>query len=397
LVVVHLPLADAVRIIADPLGLTYRITDGAIHFAAVKEMPAGDMTSYRASAARRALREALLAFPGHALTPSACLELGNLEGAEGHLLEAAIWYERLIREMPGSANLVEAQFNLALVRDRQGELATARAAYYRVVDLAPAHELAPLAYYQVGRLHLDEADPQRALTPLRRALAVSPGSATEPAAAVALAAVHLLTDNPRVASAVLAEYRQAVARAPFRQTAAFLGALASLRSAGHSSEAKREGADLLTSLLGLGDGPLLGPMGRLLVGQAFHELGMDDPAVESYRKGLAESRGPLAEYLTFTLAESHFSAGTPAAARKLYSGLAAKETSSWNPSSRLRLAEIDLQERKPRDSVARCRKLLEDWKGWKELEIYKVMGQAFTQMGDHRRAAACFAGRVPNG
>jgi tetratricopeptide (TPR) repeat protein len=391
-----LPLYDILRALADPLGLMWHVEDGVLNLTSVEEGLKEAHPSYRIALAKRALRDAVLAYPAHPLTPAAYLELGNLEVASSRLKEARAWYERLIKESPRSPMLTEAYYNLGLTQRRLGDSTGARNALYRVVDRAPGHELAPLAYLRIGQLYLEESEPELAIVPLRRAISSSVGSPTQPAATVALGVAYLLTENPRAANAILLENRLVIGQPPYRAVAAFLDALARYRGTVAARQVQREASGLLAALLAVREDPLLGPAGKLLVGQAYRDLGMGEQMVAFYENALRELRGPLAAEMTFILAEALYTADRREAALQLFASLASKETTKWVPRALLRLAEITLQEKRPQDCLTWCRKLLQQPGAADATLILKLMGKAYEQLGDHRRAARCYMGQLPD-
>src|SRR5262249_53098979 len=127
-------------------------------------------------------------------------------------------------------------------------------------------------------------DAKEALGPLRQAVASANGSAIQPVAVLTLAAAYLLTDNPRAAHAVLLDNREQVMQEAYRPTAAFLDSLA--RHRGDFKIGPPEAGGLLAALLAVGDEPVLGPAGRLLMGQAFRELGMTQQMADLYESAL---------------------------------------------------------------------------------------------------------------
>ena len=62
--------------------------------------------------------------------------------------------------------------------------------------------------------------------------------------------------------------------------------------------------------------------------------------------------------------------------------------------ARIRLAENDLLDGRPRDSLDQCRGLL-NLRTVDTTRVHKVMGRAYESLGQFDRAAACFAGRPP--
>ena len=371
-----------------------QVKEGRLEISSEHELPQGILRPYRATLAQRALRDALLACPGQTLTPAAFLELGNFDFRKDNLADAVGWYERLIRECAHSPETLEAHYNLGLAQRRLGEHAAARSAFYHVVDQAPGHELAPLAYFKVGMDFLeDEGDPIQAVTPLR-ALATSPGSTSQAAAALYLAMAYLMTDNPGAAGTILADNREQVRQARYRQAAAFLEALAHYRALPRGRD-DREASDLLAAALAMSEDQVLGPPGRLLLGQAYRELGMPDRMANLYRKALPTTRGPIAAEMTFVLGDALYQAEQRNEARQLFLTLAGSTAGPWHRRARLRLAEIALQEKHPDDCLANCRLLLTDPTFPDLVEVLRLMGRAYEAVGDHRQAARCFAGLLP--
>ena len=395
-------LPETLRLLVEPLGLVWTIAEGKLSLRSEDEIGAAERKSRCLANARRSLGEALRAYPRHPLTPAAYLELGNLEALTGHLDEALAWYNRLTREWPRSPLVVESYYNVGLLRYRQGDPAAARQAFYHVVDRSLGHELAPLAYWRIGRIYLEQGEAEQALSPLRRACSFpggawerGGGSPVQAAAALTIAAAHLLTDNPRAANAVLCEHRELISRDSYHNVAAFLDTLARFRAATDRRRRHREAADLLAALLTVQDSPLLGPEGLALMGQAYRELGMPGEMMRFYQKALKRLRGPLASKLTLELAEEYWAANKPGAALPLYQKLVAGGPSNEGKRARLRLAEIALAEKKTQDCLKCCRELLQEKTGVDVPTVLRLMARAYEQNGEHDKAIRCLSGQLP--
>jgi tetratricopeptide (TPR) repeat protein len=388
-------MAEALRVLAEPMGLVWEISGDKLSFKSDEEVSAEQLRALRWSNARQALREAVLTHHRHPLTPAAYLELGDLEAVAGHVDEALVWFGRLIREWPRSPLVVEGQYNLGLLRKRQGDRPSARQAFYHVVDRAPAHELAPLAYWRIGCIYLEEGDAEQALSPLRRALRSGPGSPAHGAAVVTMAAAHLLTDNPRAANAVLLENRELVAHEHYRNAAAFLDTLARYQAATERRQRQREAGDLLAALLAVRDDPLLGAGGLALMGQAYQELGMQEEMVRVYEKALPLLRGPLAAELALALADAYRNGDRPEEAVKLYGRVIAGGPSGAARRARMRLAEIALADKKPQACLKACHELLQEKAGVDVPAVLRLMAGAHEQLGERDKAIRCLEGKLP--
>jgi tetratricopeptide (TPR) repeat protein len=388
-------LTDVLLALCDPHNLVWSVKDGVLRLATEAEAPAEALTAFRTATAQRALNNAVATNPGHFLSAAAYLELGNLEARAGRLDEAAAKYERIQRDLPRSPLQVEGGYNLGMVRNRQGQTAAARTAFYFVVDRSPNHELAPLAYLQIGRTYLLEGDADRAVTPLRRALAAGPKSSTHAAAALTLAAAYLLKGEPRLANVILGDSRDAISQEPYWPTAVFLDAYSRYLTPGNRRAPAREASDVLAALWGLPQERVLGPVGALLIGRAYRDLGLTDEMVAVYEKARKSAKGPIAAEMAYAVAEDLFARDQRPAAARLYAALVKTETGRWAGPAEMRLAEIALQENRPDDSLKWCRKTLREKQPVDRGALLTLMGQAYEQTGDHLKAARCFAGEVP--
>jgi tetratricopeptide (TPR) repeat protein len=393
--VLEMPVASLLDVLTEPLSLAWRIRDSRLDMVREQDLPAEALTAYRMDRARRSLRAAVVADPDNFLAPTADLELANLESIGGDLKAAADGYDRLLRDFPRSPVLVEANYDLGLVQHRRLKYTEAIAAFYRVVDRAPENELASLAYLKIGRLYLEQDQPRQAIRPLRRALALSAGKPGQGAAAVLLAAAHLMNRNPRGANAVLREAKAAILEEPWRPIATFLDSLARYRIGANRRTSQRDASDLLASLLASQQDSLLGPAGALLRGQAYRELALSEQMATLYERTLRDTRAPVAVEMALFLAEYWSQINRTAAARDLLARVVATGDARWIGRAQLGLAEIALREKRPEDALKWCRAMVDQGHGTDLAPILEVMGRAYEQLGNYRLAARCYSGEYP--
>ena len=113
-----------------------------------------------------------------------------------------------------------------------------------------------------------------------------------------------------------------------------------------------------------------------------------------YQKSLPSLSGPLAEEMTYAVAEDYFARNQRLSAFALFRALA-KDEGKLAGTAKLRLAEIALRENKPQDCLAWCRRLLAEKPPVDRTTLLNLMGQAYEAVGEHRKAAVCFAGQEP--
>lgn len=392
-----LPATDLLRAIADPLGLVWEINGTTLQLSMSWENDARSLAAYRAQSAERAMRSAVLAHPDHALSAAAHLDLGNLELQANRFVEAISWYDRIQRDWPRTPEALAANYNLGLAQAHLGHLADARQAFFRVVDQGPGHELAPLAYWHIGRLFLEEDNNAvRAIAPLRRALATSAGSAVQPAAALLLSLAYIEQDNARAAIAMLKQYHEPLAAPPYQEPAAFLDAYAVYESA--ADRQGREGAsgNLLTAMLSLHDPSTLGSAGPLLLGRAYRELGLLDRMAAVYQAALPKITGPRADEMAYSIADALDQSDQHDRAVQGWTALAKTGDGKWNRLAKFRLAQAAFETAQQGVCLDYCRELLRQPDLSELPTILRLMGRAYSAQGKYAEASRCFAGELPD-
>ena len=389
-------LLDVVRGLIEPHGLLCQVKDGALEVATEAEIPKDVTMALRTTAARQALRAAVFGDPGHPLAAMTYLQLGNDEASLGRFDEAVTWYERLISETGRSGHSSAAYFNLGLVQRARKDHVAARKAFYRVADRSPGHDLAPRAFVQIGWTFMMDGQPLEAIFPLSQALATAPAGPARSEAVIALAAAHLLNGNPCEANAALLAGREHLNAEPWRTTAAFLDALARFRVVAGTKTTRMDATDLLASILPFQDRPALGAIGRLLVGQAYKDLGMGQEMAKVYEDALSTTAGPIGEEMCFGLADHRFREGKQESALKLFNSLAVLQQGKWVCAARLRLAAIALQEGHAQECLSACNTLLPMQSATDRSAVFQLIGAAYEQLGDYQKAARCYAGQMPD-
>ena len=389
------PLADLVMSVADCLGLVCRLDGEQVRLATPAEVSAEARQAFQLDLARRAGRAALAVGADNPVAPAVVLHLGNLEAAVGDTSAAVTWYDRLLHDKPASPLAVPASFNRGVVYLRRGEYGTARHALFRALDLAPAHELAPLALLHIGRTCLEEGDLKRGLTLLRRGRTMAAGAEVQPRLTLMLAAGLLLANEPRAAHDVLLQDRPRFKQETVRATAALLDAMGRYRAVRAAGPARSEAADLIAALAQERDPDVLGPLEAYLCCRSLRELGMWDRIVALCAHALPRSQGPMAAALVVAQGDALLHLKKPAEATRLFQQVAQGKEGPWVAAARFHLAALDLEAGRAGECATRCAQIWSEQRFADMPALLLLWGRAYEQLGENDKAARCFAGSPP--
>ncbi len=389
------PLVELFEQAADRFDLVCRLDANTIRFSTPAAMDAKLLSEVQRGATRRALLAALNADGNHRWAPAALLELGIGDANDGKSAKAMIWFDRLLRHAPASAQAAPACFNLALLYARNQERILARQAWFRVIDHVPGHELALRSYLRIAQSHLEEEDAKEAVIQLRRAQTLAQGSPFQPIAVLFLAAAHLQLGEPDDVRRVLMKHRDKLLAEPHRPTAIFLNAYAEYRLAKPANGGRREASELLRSLWsGLDDHPL-GALGDGLIAHAYLDLGFSQQAEQRLRQSVKSIHGPYLASLKYLLGETLLTQDRRADAAALFEKLA-RSKSPYHSKANFQLARMDLHDGRFEICEEKCRQLWVQGEFTDKAELLKLWGSALDALGEHTRAARCFAGKSPD-
>lgn len=344
---------------------------------------------------REVLGEALRSNPEHPWAPQMRLEWARREAeAEPHRA-VRIFQEFLTNDLPADVAVV-ARCELGWAQFREGDKLSARATLMEAIDSRPEGPLAPWAWWHVARTHADYADFAPAIRAYRLSLARGDGT-IRVAAAIGLATLHLLDDQPSDARELLEKVKgDRLRTGPLWREAALIDAWARWRLAGGSNSKLRSVREEL--LLALSDWPEIsasGPTGTLLRVQVHRDLGLTPLAAAELERAVSRAGGRLAAKLTWALALAHLHEGSEESARECLGNLVVADDNELSALAHLTLARLELQSRRPKACVQRCLQMPAVSAASAE-ERLRLMGRAFEMLGDYERAAACFAGQEPS-
>jgi tetratricopeptide (TPR) repeat protein len=341
------------------------------------------------------LRDALHSQPEHPWAPRMRLEWARCE-TDSDPWRAAVIFEDLLQhtELPPDV-AVAARAELAWAQIRRGDKGEARDNLLQVIDSRPDGPLAPWAWFQIARIHTDFAEFDAAIRAYRLCLSWASG-VIRLAAGLGLAAVYLYEDEPYLARKALESVKSNGLRTgPFWTEGAFLDALARFRIGGGMKGRTRSIRDeLIVALAQFPAGPVSGPIAQLLQCQTRRELGLTPLSPTDLDRAAGQARGRLSAELTWEFVLSSLHQGDEPTARRHLENLLVTDHREVGAKAHLLLARLELQAGRPKACLQLCLQIPSALPAQRD-ERLLLMGEAYSRLGDPKRAAECFAGRDP--
>jgi tetratricopeptide (TPR) repeat protein len=380
-------LADVLDALTDPYDVSWRVEAQTL----VLSIEQTDSARQR-DRVRRTAAMALAAAPEHVWRPGIMIALGNLDFTEGKWKAAGEWYTRVLTDMPNRPEAAQAAYNLGLMHLRTGDRAKAREQFMGVVDRDPGGKWAGLAYWWIGRSHLDADESAAAIRAFDQSVAAAPTAATGPAAALGTCLAYFRKGEYADGLAALKPFKARLREPDLKPTAALLDSYGRYRLA-ERPKRTGESEDLLYAVMNAGDESLLGPAQTYILGLACREFAFGPRMRALFEKAVPEFRGPLAVRMVSHLADDYLEAGDRAKAREWLLVAAAADRGAVGRKARMHLAEMALAMGRPVEGLGYAREALAD--GAEKAQALRLMGQAYEARRDFARAAKCFAGEVP--
>lgn len=383
------PVCSLLTLICSELQSTWTINANRLEISRMD--PAGDH-------ARRMIAQTLVSLlewnPQHRLADHVRFGLAEIAQSEGHYAEAAILFSTLVGRN-ASPLAIRAAYNSALNYAEVGDLANACSQLSQIVDGAPEFEFHAESTILLGRMLLDRGETQAAIFQLRRAAGDANPVASQARAAVLLGVAYLSQDKYQEAAEALFAHRHQLEESTVRNAASFVTAYARWQS-GSESAREREAAYLYRALTAIkSETEWLGQTAELLIGRAYSDLGLEDHMAGIYgrmlKAGVAEN---IQQQMTFALADYELANGRPESAEAKWRSLCTATPNRLTDKARFRLAEIAYKDGRYQECLEAC-EMIHQGEGVALIEIQKLMGRAFEQLGQFGIAARCYAGQYP--
>lgn len=389
-------LLDAMTITC---GLTWRLQDTTVQILHPGEISEEEVRRFRLSAAERILRQAVMEGPNSPQIGHSRLALSSLLFSGGKASDAVQFLQVHMESAPRSVVAAETAFNLGkclmILNDRD----ESRQAFLRSIDSSGGlTDVRIAAYIFYSRMLLEDNQTRHAIPAMMRGLAISKGSELEPFAALHLASLYLMQDNPQGANTVLMEHRDVLNESTAKAAGAFLSALSRFRAAVLADRREREGAAVVSALTEFRPENYCGGHWAVLTAEACQELGLSQQATEAWVLAL-KTLPPtdLRNKTVLKLASRYQADDQLEEARLLLSTLSSSEADQVSAQARLRSAELALEQNRPDETIQTCRHLIQE-SGESQVEraALRLMGKAYERQKNHQAAIYCFAGMLPD-
>lgn len=390
--------ADVVLdLVLAPLGIGWTFLDGRVRVLTLSEMDPLQRANYQRKFAERMIFAALLNEPEHPQAPEAYLLLGNLAFQDGNLATARGHFEKVLQNFPRSKVDAEAWFNAAKVAMAEGDLLRARQALWGSVDASRGHPLEPVALLLSGGNALLFDEPEKAVRPLIRAVTLAGDEDIRARSLLTLASAHLIAGHPEAANVALMEDRGLLHKPSYRDRAALLGCLARFRAASTPARVERDGRTLISALCHSGVEEFTALHDHLVTVEAYRDVGLTEVGIPLLISALKSRRpSPLRTRMQFLLAELLQERGDPKQAEIVLTAMSQEPSPDVSIKSLLALAELHLKQEQPQDAEKICRDLLkQSLNESQRISTLQLLGGIYARRGDRQRAVLCYSGVAP--
>jgi tetratricopeptide (TPR) repeat protein len=384
-------LCDGPRLIWKWDEKVLRISESAEH-------PVADWKDYQLEVAGRSAREAIELYRNARWTPYSRLAIAHVEALRGLPAASRKSLEDLIANSPKGDLLAEAWFNLGKVNLQENLPEKAIPAFQRAIDSAMGSGLEPIANLYLGRLLIEANEPRKAVVPLRRALALTVPR-DRGTAALTLGAAYLLSDQPQNTAEILRANKNWLDVEATRDATAFMSCLAQVQGGHDPTRLKYDMRSLMTAISHVRTEQFFGHSGAVLIAIAYRELGLNGEAADICRDAIAHMpecalRMKLQLLLVDELLDRRDFAGTETQLRTI--------CTASNEEVRLlayqKLCDLLIERGRRDDAETEAIAWLKtcstpDQKGL----ALRGLGRCLELKGDYLNAALCFSGSMPHG
>ena len=382
-----------------PIDLAWRQHNNQIELLPLDSMDARDLRDYLASQAIRAGRYFVLNYPDSRRKNTLRVTISNLNFATGQLDVALKQLTQLQDESAHVDLAAKIEFDLGLLEAKFNRLESAIELFMAAIDQSNSNYVKSIAYANVGRIQLQRGAIEPAKIASSRSLMLFNDVEVQQQAALDLARAYLLSNNPLSANQTLYQHASVIAGSKIEAIALVYGAYARTLGTLSPLDKKKALKTLIIALAGVKIKDIKLPVDRILIAKAFVRSGLLDRAIDILEQESASSmllgwnRDQVYE-LALLLEQN----GQIDSALKHYHELASLDNGYIGQYSILRIAMLELYEKKsPEGCLENCAKLWQlNLADEEKSKILRLMGQAYSKIGNHELATYCFLGMLPD-
>lgn len=327
----------------------------------------------------RLLKFAVSNAPEHALSAHCYLALATLKHTNRDYVGALNAYESTLRLYPATPFLSEIWMNIGKCQLRLNR-SNALFSFHKAIDLGIGSDVDAAAFAYVGRVHIENNEPQKSLVPLEKAAEMTSDSSMLTDILLLQASAQLLCGQINECSRSLSRCAEHLRSVRARNQYSALAILLKVAADQGQPIRERDATALLSAISNLRAEDLFGEHWQYLAAKAYFEIGLNAEVNKIQQRFLEDhSQLPLADrFREFNISQESDS---------LYP----------LPSPELLTAKSKSSRKTDAAQIVYLRKLLdsESLPSHNRILILKQLGSLYQRQGQHQLAVQCFTGRFP--
>ncbi|WP_417850759.1 tetratricopeptide repeat protein [Thalassoglobus sp.] len=240
--------------------------------------------------AERLLRFAMTSAPEHSLAPISLTALASLKARQGDRIAAMRGLQRTLEQFPETTHAGEIWLNIGKCHlGKNWE--EALAGFYKAADLGEGGDTGAIANLYIGRIHLRNACPTKAVSPLRIAQDLTVNDRLKMEILLSLAAAYQMSGQYPESEEVLARCLQNRHSFEKRNEITIISSLIESGDMSSKTRTRRESVELISALSNLDLNSTFGEYWWFLSCREYHELGFKEEAQRLFQSHQSQHLG----------------------------------------------------------------------------------------------------------
>ncbi len=309
-----LPVSVVCDSVLFPLECTWSERNGELRILLLEtESEKKQIQQRQLQQAERLLRHAMTSSPEHSLAPVSMVALAALSARQNDRLAASRTLQRTLKQFPETPHAAEIWLNLGKCQ-LQIDGDQALTSFYKSADLGDGGETEEIAKLFLGRIHLRNACPMKAISPLRKAIDQASDERLQMEAGLLLATACQMMGQQTESKEALAICLQNPHSLNKRNEIAVISSLIQSSQEKAIPGKRREDITLISAMNNLDFNSTFGEQWWSLSCREYHRLGFGEEALRLYHKYQTRYAGlPIEHELQSLLLSGSEEAGQPRA------------------------------------------------------------------------------------